>query len=103
VYGCTASVCDDKAKVSVGAPGHPISTKVKHRGRSLAPIDEECEGATARGLVEEAEDHDFGVGSVTPAVTLRCTLPRSMDSSMVQGEMTVNLYDSGFCPSTGWR
>eukprot|EP01047_Picozoa_sp_COSAG01_P124183 COSAG01_NODE_53153_length_341_cov_0.809917_1_plen_88_part_01 len=44
--------CDDKAKISTGAPGHPISTKVKHRGRCLAPVDEDSAAGANHGLVE---------------------------------------------------
>ena len=42
-------------------------------------------------------------GAVTPAVILDCRLPSDMGDSMVQGDVTVNVYDSVFCGSTGWR
>ena len=94
---------DDKAKVPIGSKGHAVSSKVKHRGNTYAPVDTSSDQASAIGLMENAADHDFTTGAATPAVILDCKLPKTLKDSMVDGEVTVNVYDSVFCASTGWR
>ena len=39
----------------------------------------------------------------TPAVTLWCENPSALEDSMVRGAVHVNVMDSVFCASNGWR
>jgi hypothetical protein len=56
--------CDDKAKVPFGEPGLAVSTGVRGKA-SIVP--------TSTTLT--AMDHDMTMGSLTPSVTLNCTIP----------------------------
>ena len=70
-------VCDDKAKVPYGEPGHMLSTGVWGK-KSLAPVT----------TTLEVEDHDMNhKGSLTPSVYLRCDVPKGHDKSFCQGQV----------------
>ena len=84
---------DDKAKVPIGEPGLPISTGVRGK-QSLV-----CSGTTLAAL-----DHDVSSkGSITPAVMLQPSVPKSNDESWYQGQVTMSLNDAVFQMSSSYR
>ncbi|VDH89562.1 Hypothetical predicted protein [Mytilus galloprovincialis] len=89
---CALLFCDDKAKVSVGEPGSPVSTGVRGK-KSIVP--------SSTTLV--ALDHDMTKASLTPSVILKCKIPESIDKSFVRGQVTVLVNDSVFQMSSPFR
>lgn len=89
---CVLLFCDDKANVSVGEPGSPVSTGVRGK-KSIVP--------SSTTLV--ALDHDMTKASLTPSVILQCRVPDSIENSFVQGKVTVSVNDSVFQSSSPFR
>ena len=86
-------LCNDKAKIDYGEPGHALSTGVRGR-KSIVPTT-----STLGAL-----DHDVNQkGSLTPTVTLACKISESVDESFYSGQVFVTLKDSVFQPSTSFQ
>ena len=89
---CALLFCDDKAKVSIGEPGCPVSTGVRGK-KSIVPSS----------TTLESLDHDMTKASLTPSVILHCKIPDSIDNSFVRGQVTVSVNDSVFQTSSPFR
>lgn len=89
---CALLFCDDKAKVSIGEPGSPVSTGVRGK-KTIVPSS-----STLVSL-----DHDMTKASLTPSVILHCKIPGSINDSFVRGQVTVTVNDSVFQMSSPFR
>ena len=89
---CALYFCDDKAKVPVGSPGHPVSTGVRGK-KTIAP------SATALSAL----DHDMTNCSLTPSVFLKGEIPDTIENSFVRGQVTTVINDSVFQTSQPFR
>jgi len=89
---------DDKAKVAFGEPSHPVDTGVRPHGRIVAPV-----AINGVAIIEDALDHSFHLGSLTPSVNLFQIIPTHIDSSWVTGDVKVTINDSVFRPSNGFQ
>ena len=77
--------------------------KARGGNKVIAPVDTTATTAAPQGAVEASVDHDFGNANITPSVILQIVpLPRKLSDSRVTGQVTVNVMDSTFVPSTGW-
>lgn len=79
---CALLFCDDKAKVSIGEPGNPVSTGVRGK-KTIVPSSS----------ILVSLDHDMTKASLTP----------SIDDSFVRGQVTVTVNDSVFQMSSPFR
>ena len=84
---------DDKAKVPFGEPGTSMSSGVRGK-KTLAP--------STTTLV--AADHDqLSKGSLTPSVSLQVEIPDNISKSFYRGQVTVEVQDAVFQPSSPMR
>ena len=85
---------DDKAKVAVGEPNHPASSRAKANKKAIAK----------QGVELLAADHDTGViANVVPAVQLRMDPTTDLSASRCQGKVVVYLRDGVFDGSNPWK
>lgn len=76
---------DDKAKVSVGEPGHPATAGARPNKKAIVGVGQELRCA----------DHDTGVvAKVVPAVQLRMDLPKNTTDPRTKGKVVVYLRDA---------
>lgn len=84
---------DDKAKISVGEPGEPVSTGVRGR-HSITPSSTEL----------AALDHDMtSKGSITSSVYMQPNVPSEPGGSWYSGKVKVVVQDSVFQKSNAYR
>ena len=89
----SAFVClDDKHKVKVGEPGHPVAA-VERGKRVLVRRDESFEVA----------DHDFTKFSLIPSVTLDVNIPEEVSGTWYSGQVYIGLKEGVFEPSSPQR
>jgi hypothetical protein len=84
----TYTSADDKAIISVGEPGLPVSTGVRGDNRSLVPASNAC---------VQALDHDF---HIVPSVALFVSIPECVNGSFNQGKTFVTCKDKPSSPQT---
>ena len=85
---------DDKAKVSVGEPGHPATAGARPNNKAIVGVGQELRCA----------DHDTGVvANVVPAVQLRMDLPKNTTDPRTKGKVVVYLRDGVFDGSDPWK
>lgn len=78
---------DDKAIVSIGEQGIPISTGVRGHNKVMTPAD---------GPALTCTDHDFHIAGLIPSVVLVCETPEHPEDSVFQGKMFVTIKDNFF-------
>ena len=83
---------DDKHKVSVGEPEHPVAS-VEYGKKVLVGI----------GWAFEVGDHDFTCCSLTPSVALVVDIPNSIECSFYHRGVCVGVKDNIFEPSSSHR
>ena len=87
--------CDDKAKIPIGEPYHPISTGVRQKIGNIVPV-------TNSNALTQVLDHDFGKASLTPSVELDITTPEKREMSWFDGYAHFVIHCSIFSASNGW-
>ena len=86
-------VClDDKHNIKVGGPGFPV-----------AAVDHGKEVIVGSNPSFHVGDHDFTKAKITPAVTLVCDVPNSLDETFYRGNVKVCYKDTIFQPSSPYR
>ena len=87
--------CDDKAKIPIGEPFHPISTGCRQRIGNIVPANQELQAT-------QVLDHDFSKASLTPSVELDINIPDRREKSWFDGNVHFVMHDSIFEASNGW-
>ena len=85
---------DDKAIISVGEPGLPVSSSVRGHNRSIVLAD---------GPSPSALDHDFHVHGIVPSVAFAVKIPISPKDSFYCGKAFVCVKDKVTQPSSALR
>ena len=83
---------DDKHKVKVGEPGHPVAAV--ERGKSVL---------VGPNQVFQVTDHDFCRSTLTPSVILNVDIPEHIEDTFHHGKVCVGIKDSVFQASSPKR
>ena len=79
----SAFVClDDKHKVKIGEPGHPVAAAERGRQVVVSKTDTYAVG-----------DHDFTHCSIVPSVVLEIEIPATFEGSWYTGQVFVGIKD----------
>ncbi|XP_070571401.1 uncharacterized protein [Ptychodera flava] len=83
---------DDKHKIKVGEPGHPVAAV--ERGKQVL---------VGSGQSFQVSDHDFTKLTLTPSITLRVDIPENIEGSFYRSRVFAGIKDSTFQSSSPQR